>query len=214
MLTPSQREAFCSDWVVAEGRVSHAGLRRPGGGFLGQCSWPGEDPTLELFGWQEGAAVLKNWDFSSRQYSGMHFSGSQHSYLNENLAKHLTQKGFRGCYEEKHHAEVSTFSYDSLVRDRFSVDFLLKQLPWVAVCTKFGLTRAVGRGLWCEHLKKCFLGNSWLKSSWGGESCRGQGALVRKGSYWWKEIVPVESLQVGFCSQCGCNYVSSLIPFL
>lgn len=86
-------EAFCSDWVVAEGRVSHTGLRGPGGGFLGQCSWPGEDTAPELFGWQEGAAVLKNGDFSSRHYYGMHFSGSQHSYLNENLAKQFNTEG-------------------------------------------------------------------------------------------------------------------------
>lgn len=86
MLNSSQRPSAQTErWQ--KGGWAIQGWGGPGRGILGQCSWPGEDPTWELFGWQKGAAVLKNGDFSSRQYSGMHFSGSQHSYFNENLVK-------------------------------------------------------------------------------------------------------------------------------
>lgn len=91
-------EALCSDWVVAEGRVSRTGLRGPGGGFPGQWSWPvawrrSHTGTFWMTGRSSCPQKKKNGDFSSRQYSGMHSSGSQQSYLTENVAKQFNTEG-------------------------------------------------------------------------------------------------------------------------
>lgn len=85
---PPKPKASCSDWVVEEGKVSPTEVGALTEGPRVVLSGLKRIPHYwQLFGWQKGAAVLKNGDFPSWQYSGMPFRGSHHTYLNENLAE-------------------------------------------------------------------------------------------------------------------------------
>lgn len=75
---PLKPKPACSDWLVAGGRMGHTG---PGGTLkrvLGTAlsGLERSPPCGQLFEWQKRAAVLKNWAFSTLQYSGIHFHGS------------------------------------------------------------------------------------------------------------------------------------------
>lgn len=71
LLEPNQRPPSQTGWWQKWGWATQEFGAGAWCGVLKESSWTtaqwlGEDPTLlELFGWEEGAAVLKNWDFSS-----------------------------------------------------------------------------------------------------------------------------------------------------
>lgn len=107
---PLKPKPACSDWLVAG---PHGAWRDPDRGSLGQRSvaWRGAH-TLGNFlnGRKEQlSSKLRLFHIAIFWHT---FSWKSPVILMRILLNNLTQNSFAGCYEEKHHVEVSMFSVD------------------------------------------------------------------------------------------------------
>lgn len=171
----TQAKGLLLRWAVAGGGMSTWGQGRPCRGSLGQCSVAWREPHAlgNFFGREEGAAVLKNRLFPHDNILACILVEVTTVILMRSQQNHLTPNGFRGCWEEKQHAQDSTVSFDGSVRDSFRAGFLLTQLLYVSSLYKAQVDCVVGRRtlVWTpEETSHCQLLAGELR---GGESCGG-----------------------------------------